>query len=452
MTTPDMTHASEAQHQTEAREPEVRGWFQPPSQPPAADAGGSRGDANHAAADVGSADADDSSPAAGAGAPPAPADEPAAETSDSRDTTAYPQAQADELAAEAEEPAAEAGEPPTAVQTPAAGPGIPTFPSADRPADITRPQLILDDTVVDIGGLRGGWNLRQAAATDSSLRADAPDSARSKNSARSNSGGPRTTDASAADGSGTPAGTSSPRAGQPSGGDKPSGKKSRSVFGPEPASRPDMLTDAETVVMPSLKSPTDQDADQSAKADDAAANARNAAAVRQQAITAMVPVGTSAAFAEAVTQVLPTVEQSELKAAADAAPARKPRVKPDRPPTQPPRRYTPGRRTTMISRLVLLAILSLQAVLSLRLHNTAFEDESLYLYAGHMELQHLLHGTALQGAYASYFSGSPVLYPVAAAALDQMGGLAAARALSLFEMLATTALLYSPPRTSRSAR
>jgi len=468
MTTPDMTHASEAQHQTEAREPEVRGWFQPPSQPPAADAGGSRGDANHAAADVGSADADDSSPAdaddsspaAGAGAPPAPADEPAAETSDSRDTTAYPQAQADELAAEAEEPAAEAGEriaeadepaaeagePPTAVQTPAAGPGIPTFPSADRPADITRPQLILDDTVVDIGGLRGGWNLRQAAATDSSLRADAPDSARSKNSARSNSGGPRTTDASAADGSGTPAGTSSPRAGQPSGGDKPSGKKSRSVFGPEPASRPDMLTDAETVVMPSLKSPTDQDADQSAKADDAAANARNAAAVRQQAITAMVPVGTSAAFAEAVTQVLPTVEQSELKAAADAAPARKPRVKPDRPPTQPPRRYTPGRRTTMISRLVLLAILSLQAVLSLRLHNTAFEDESLYLYAGHMELQHLLHGTALQGAYASYFSGSPVLYPVAAAALDQMGGLAAARALSLFEMLATTALLYSLTR------
>src|SRR6266567_1130639 len=107
MTTPDMTHASEAQHQTEAREPEARGWFQPPSRPPAADAGGSRGDASHAAADVGNADADDSSPAdadddtpavayddspadaddsspaAGAGAPPASADEPAAETSDS---------------------------------------------------------------------------------------------------------------------------------------------------------------------------------------------------------------------------------------------------------------------------------------------------------------------------------------------------------------------------------
>jgi len=95
---------------------------------------------------------------------------------------------------------------------------------------------------------------------------------------------------------------------------------------------------------------------------------------------------------------------------------------------------------------VLLAILCLQAVMSLRLHNTAFEDESLYLYSGHMELEHLLHGAALQGDYSSYFSGAPVLYPVVAAALDQLGGLAAARALSLFEMLATTALLYSLTR------
>ncbi|HEY1673677.1 MAG TPA: glycosyltransferase family 39 protein, partial [Streptosporangiaceae bacterium] len=67
-------------------------------------------------------------------------------------------------------------------------------------------------------------------------------------------------------------------------------------------------------------------------------------------------------------------------------------------------------------------------------------------YAGHMELQHLLHGTALQGQYASYFSGSPVLYPVAAAFLNQLGGLALARALSLVEMLATTVLLYSMTR------
>jgi hypothetical protein len=100
----------------------------------------------------------------------------------------------------------------------------------------------------------------------------------------------------------------------------------------------------------------------------------------------------------------------------------------------------------MISRLILLAILCLQAVLSLRLRNTAFEDESLYLYSGNMELQHLLHGSTLYGGFTSYFSGASVLYPVAAAALNILGGLTAARALSLFEMLATTALLYSMTR------
>src|SRR6185437_9798073 len=105
-----------------------------------------------------------------------------------------------------------------------------------------------------------------------------------------------------------------------------------------------------------------------------------------------------------------------------------------------------GIQAATVSRLVLLVILLLQAVLSLRLRNTAFEDEATYLYAGHMELQHLLHGSPLQGDYASYFSGSPVLYPVAAAYLDQLGGLALARALSLVEMLATTGLLYAMTR------
>ncbi len=44
--------------------------------------------------------------------------------------------------------------------------------------------------------------------------------------------------------------------------------------------------------------------------------------------------------------------------------------------------YVPSRRRTRVSRLALLAILSLQALLSLRLRNTAFEDEALYLYVG----------------------------------------------------------------------
>lgn len=108
--------------------------------------------------------------------------------------------------------------------------------------------------------------------------------------------------------------------------------------------------------------------------------------------------------------------------------------------------YTPTRRRTRVSRLALLGILALQAVMSLRLSNTAFEDEALYLYAGRMEIAHLLHGAALQGNYASYFSGAPVLYPVLGAALNAVGGLALARALSLAEMLAVTAMLYSVSR------
>jgi 4-amino-4-deoxy-L-arabinose transferase-like glycosyltransferase len=103
-------------------------------------------------------------------------------------------------------------------------------------------------------------------------------------------------------------------------------------------------------------------------------------------------------------------------------------------------------RRKWVSRGVLAAILCVQAVLSLRMHNTAFEDEALYLYSGHMELEHWLHGAALQGNYASYFSGAPVLYPVLGAAADSVGGLLAARAVSLLAMLITTALLYSLTR------
>ena len=82
----------------------------------------------------------------------------------------------------------------------------------------------------------------------------------------------------------------------------------------------------------------------------------------------------------------------------------------------------------------------------MRLQNTAFGDEALYLYAGHMETAHLLHGAALQGNYATYFPGIPVLYPVLAAAANSIGGLAAARAVSLLAMLITTALLYAMTR------
>ena len=94
--------------------------------------------------------------------------------------------------------------------------------------------------------------------------------------------------------------------------------------------------------------------------------------------------------------------------------------------------------------LLLIAVLTLQAVLSLRLvwSNTAFLDEATYLYGGHVEIAHWIHGTPLP-PLATYFSGAPVIYPPLAALAASIGGLAAARMLSLAFMLGATALLWS---------
>lgn len=83
-------------------------------------------------------------------------------------------------------------------------------------------------------------------------------------------------------------------------------------------------------------------------------------------------------------------------------------------------------------------------MLSLRLiwANTAFLDEATYLYGGHVEIAHWLHGTPVP-PYATYFSGSPVIYPPLAALAAHFGGLAAARLLSLPFMLGATALLWA---------
>ncbi len=89
----------------------------------------------------------------------------------------------------------------------------------------------------------------------------------------------------------------------------------------------------------------------------------------------------------------------------------------------------------------------IQAGLSLRLvwSNTAYQDEALYLWAGHLEWAHWLHAAAVPD-FASYFSGAPVIYPPLGAAAGSVGGLATARILSLGCMLAATALLYAVTR------
>ena len=95
----------------------------------------------------------------------------------------------------------------------------------------------------------------------------------------------------------------------------------------------------------------------------------------------------------------------------------------------------------------LLIILAVQAALSLRLiwANTTFQDEALYLWAGHVEWSHWLYGASIPD-FANYFSGAPVLYPPLAAIADTYGGLAGARLLSLVFMLGSTAFLYGTGR------
>ncbi len=106
-----------------------------------------------------------------------------------------------------------------------------------------------------------------------------------------------------------------------------------------------------------------------------------------------------------------------------------------------------GARRPFPVSLPLLTVLALQTVLSLRLiwSNTAFNDEALYLWAGHLELAHILHGTPVP-VFQSYFSGAPVIYPPLGALADSLGGLAAARILSLAFMLGATVLLYATTR------
>jgi hypothetical protein len=105
-----------------------------------------------------------------------------------------------------------------------------------------------------------------------------------------------------------------------------------------------------------------------------------------------------------------------------------------------------GRRRARVSRALLLAILLVQAALALRLTNAAFEDEALYIYAGHVEIGHLFFGAPDYGGFGTYFSGAPTLYPVLAAAVDSVFGLAGVRALSLLSMLIATACLYGLTR------
>jgi 4-amino-4-deoxy-L-arabinose transferase-like glycosyltransferase len=88
------------------------------------------------------------------------------------------------------------------------------------------------------------------------------------------------------------------------------------------------------------------------------------------------------------------------------------------------------------------AILALQTVASLGLRNTAFQDEALYLYAGRQYFNFLRGGPPVTEPYGQYFAGLPYFYPLLAGIVDSVGGLEAARLLSLGFMLLVTLLVY----------
>jgi hypothetical protein len=114
----------------------------------------------------------------------------------------------------------------------------------------------------------------------------------------------------------------------------------------------------------------------------------------------------------------------------------------------PPARPRPAAPKPRLARLaspprLLALILTVQAALSLRLVWSigAYGDEGLYIWAGHLEWAHWLHGSPTPD-FGAYLSGAPAVYPPLAALADSVGGLAAARGLSVVFMMAATVVLY----------
>ena len=95
--------------------------------------------------------------------------------------------------------------------------------------------------------------------------------------------------------------------------------------------------------------------------------------------------------------------------------------------------------------LLLGLVLAYGVALAVRLRNTAFIDEALYINAGNAYLDHWFEGRPLEDAGA-FFSGLPMLYPVLAALLDSAGGLYLVRAFSLLCVLGTAMALYGTAR------
>lgn len=117
-------------------------------------------------------------------------------------------------------------------------------------------------------------------------------------------------------------------------------------------------------------------------------------------------------------------------------------------PKQSGRERRRQRLSALRSMWPLLPILIVQGAFAWRLlvTNTAFLDEATYMWSGRVIAENWLHGKG-SPEFQTFFSGAPVIYPVLAAVASKIGGLIAARALSLlFMLLATTAVYLSGRR------
>lgn len=137
------------------------------------------------------------------------------------------------------------------------------------------------------------------------------------------------------------------------------------------------------------------------------------------------------------------IRLSEAAAPTRSIPSIRPAYTSPGPSKRPRRQPSELGRTLTQGPWPLLTILIVQAAMSLRLiwSNTAFPDEALYLWAGHMEWSHWLTGAKIP-QFQTYFSGAPAIYPPLGALADTYGGLAGARLLSLCFMLGATTLLH----------
>lgn len=96
----------------------------------------------------------------------------------------------------------------------------------------------------------------------------------------------------------------------------------------------------------------------------------------------------------------------------------------------------------------IVLVLLVQAALTLRLRNGVFREEALLLGAGRDLLARLSESGLRFGEdpYTGAFAGSPYLYPLAAGAIDDHFGLAAARWLSLALLLGATLCVAATAR------